>query len=189
MDVLILSDGVHEPPLSVYIHLAPLVIQDFHKHIGDVGLLTKEVQAGGVGYAATRALHALALTNVKTCFFSNVPEFHIVVTVDSLGLYLYLSAVHKEFLGTGPGLQECFCRLRKGTNRTDSEGLSKCQRNDVCFLHVLSLKSHKAKIKRVPLDMQIPDYEELKAHAESRGETVNGFLKRAISETMERDKK
>ncbi len=52
-----------------------------------------------------------------------------------------------------------------------------------------SAKYHKAKIKRVPLDMQIPDYEELKAHAESRGETVNGFIKRAITETMERDKK
>lgn len=28
---------------------------------------------------------------------------------------------------------------------------------------------------------------EIKAHAEARGESVNGFINRAISETMERD--
>lgn len=42
-------------------------------------------------------------------------------------------------------------------------------------------------LKRVPLDMQRTQYDDLKAHAEARGETVNGFIKRAISETMERD--
>ena len=30
--------------------------------------------------------------------------------------------------------------------------------------------------------------EAIKAHAETRGESVNGFVNRAISETMERDK-
>ncbi len=29
----------------------------------------------------------------------------------------------------------------------------------------------------------------IKAHAESKGESVNGFINRAISETMEREKK
>lgn len=29
---------------------------------------------------------------------------------------------------------------------------------------------------------------EIKAHAEAQGESVNGFVNRAISETMERDK-
>lgn len=43
------------------------------------------------------------------------------------------------------------------------------------------------KIKRVPLDMQISDYDKVKAHAEAHNETVNGFIKRAIGETMERD--
>lgn len=43
------------------------------------------------------------------------------------------------------------------------------------------------KIKRVPLDMQRTQYEALQAHAEARGESVNGFIKRAISEAMERD--
>lgn len=43
-----------------------------------------------------------------------------------------------------------------------------------------------AKIKRVPLDMQIAKYEALQAHAAARGESVNGFIKRAIQETMER---
>lgn len=44
-----------------------------------------------------------------------------------------------------------------------------------------------AKIKRVPLDMQIAKYEALQTHAAARGESVNGFIKRAIAETMERD--
>ena len=43
-------------------------------------------------------------------------------------------------------------------------------------------------IKRVPLDIQKSTYEEIKTHAEARSESVNGFIKRAISETMERDK-
>lgn len=42
-------------------------------------------------------------------------------------------------------------------------------------------------IKRVPLDMQKSTYEEVKAHAEARSETVNGFIKRAISEAIDRD--
>ena len=29
----------------------------------------------------------------------------------------------------------------------------------------------------------------IKAHAESKGESINGFIKRSIDETMERDKK
>ena len=31
--------------------------------------------------------------------------------------------------------------------------------------------------------------EKIKSHAESNGESINGFVKRAIDETMERDKK
>lgn len=49
-------------------------------------------------------------------------------------------------------------------------------------------KKYRAKsIKRVPLDMQIAEYNAMKTHAESCGESVNGFIKRAISEAMERD--
>ena len=43
-------------------------------------------------------------------------------------------------------------------------------------------------IKRVPLDIQKSTYEEIKAHAEARSESVNGFIKRAISEAMARDR-
>ena len=45
----------------------------------------------------------------------------------------------------------------------------------------------KEKLKRIPLDVQKSKYESIKAHAESRGESVNGFIKRAIDEVMERD--
>lgn len=46
----------------------------------------------------------------------------------------------------------------------------------------------KRSLKRIPLDVQKEHYESIKAHAELQGETVNGFIKRAINETMERDK-
>ena len=46
----------------------------------------------------------------------------------------------------------------------------------------------KTHLKRVPLDLRLDKYDEIKAHAESKAETVNGFIKRAIDETMERDR-
>lgn len=46
----------------------------------------------------------------------------------------------------------------------------------------------KKNLKRIPLEMPIKDFEEMKAHTEETKETVNGFIKRAINETMERDK-
>lgn len=57
--------------------------------------------------------------------------------------------------------------------------------NEKSKAYVAKYKSDK--IKRVPLDMQRTQYEVLQAHAEARGESVNGFIKRAISEAMERD--
>ncbi len=46
----------------------------------------------------------------------------------------------------------------------------------------------KQNIKRIPLDVQKEHYEKIKSHAESKSESINGFIKRAINETMERDK-
>ncbi len=45
----------------------------------------------------------------------------------------------------------------------------------------------KTHLKRVPLEVSLQKYEEIKTHAQERSETVNGFIKRAINETMERD--
>lgn len=45
----------------------------------------------------------------------------------------------------------------------------------------------KAKLKRIPLDVQKEKYEDIKAAAEAAGETVNGYIKKAIDERMERD--
>lgn len=42
-------------------------------------------------------------------------------------------------------------------------------------------------LKRIPLDVPKTSYDEIKAHAAMQGETVNGFIKRAITETMQRD--
>lgn len=46
----------------------------------------------------------------------------------------------------------------------------------------------KENLKRIPLDVPKTTYEEIKAHTETRNESINGFIKRAIFETMERDK-
>lgn len=45
----------------------------------------------------------------------------------------------------------------------------------------------KTKLKRIPLDVQKVKYEEISTAAESKGETVNGYIKKAIEERMERD--
>jgi len=48
-------------------------------------------------------------------------------------------------------------------------------------------KYNAANIKRIPLDVQKTDYERIKAAAEDQGETVNGYIKKAISERLERE--
>lgn len=45
----------------------------------------------------------------------------------------------------------------------------------------------KNKLKRIPLDVSKASYEQIREHAAARSESVNGFIKRAISETMKRD--
>ena len=49
-------------------------------------------------------------------------------------------------------------------------------------------KYKKNNIKRVPLDMQKKEYEKLLIAAESVGMSINGFIKQAIAEKMEREK-
>ncbi len=50
-----------------------------------------------------------------------------------------------------------------------------------------SYRYKKDHIKRVPFDMQKADYEELKAAAMRAGESVNGYIKKAIAERMQRE--
>lgn len=45
----------------------------------------------------------------------------------------------------------------------------------------------KKALKRIPLDVQKEKYEEIKAAADNAGEPVNGYIKKAIDERMERD--
>ena len=45
----------------------------------------------------------------------------------------------------------------------------------------------KAHLKRVPLDLKIEFYEEVKQHSAKMHESLNAFIKRAINETIERD--
>ena len=44
----------------------------------------------------------------------------------------------------------------------------------------------KNNLKRIPLDVQKEKYEEIKAAAETSGESVNDYIKKAIDERMER---
>ena len=43
------------------------------------------------------------------------------------------------------------------------------------------------KLKRVPLDVQKEKYEEIKAAATAAGESVNGYIKKAVDQRMERE--
>ena len=45
----------------------------------------------------------------------------------------------------------------------------------------------KKKLKRIPLDVQKEKYDEIQSAANAVGESVNGYIKRAIDERMERD--
>ena len=49
------------------------------------------------------------------------------------------------------------------------------------------IKYKKNKLKRIPLDVQKEKYEEIKAAATAAGESVNGYIKKAVDERMERD--
>lgn len=49
-----------------------------------------------------------------------------------------------------------------------------------------SIEYAKRALKRIPLDVQKEKYEEIKAAADAIGESVNGYIKRAIDERMER---
>lgn len=49
-----------------------------------------------------------------------------------------------------------------------------------------NLEYAKSKLKRIPLDVQKEKYEEIKSAAEAVGESVNGYIKKAVDERMER---
>ena len=51
-----------------------------------------------------------------------------------------------------------------------------------------NLEYAKKNLKRIPLDVQKEKYEEIKAAADLAGETVNGYIKKAIDERMQREK-
>ena len=50
-------------------------------------------------------------------------------------------------------------------------------------------KRYMEKLSRVEITMPAEDKKRLQDHAEARGESVNGFINRAIDEAIERDQK
>ena len=61
-------------------------------------------------------------------------------------------------------------------------GVSKAQKEAVARYNAKSYDRIELKVKKGNKDI-------IKAHAERNGESINGFVNRAIDETMERDKK
>jgi len=51
-----------------------------------------------------------------------------------------------------------------------------------------TMKYMKNNYDRIELKVPKGEKEDLKAHAQQRGESLNGFIKRAIAEALERDK-
>ena len=49
-------------------------------------------------------------------------------------------------------------------------------------------KYEREKLKRIPLDVQMEEYQEIKRAAEAVNQSVNGFIKQAIRERMETGK-
>lgn len=45
----------------------------------------------------------------------------------------------------------------------------------------------KKNLKRIPLDVQKEKYEEIKTAADAAGESVNGYIKKAIDDRMQQD--
>lgn len=45
----------------------------------------------------------------------------------------------------------------------------------------------KSKLKRIPLDVQKEKYEEIASAASTAGESVNGYIKKAIDKRLESD--
>ena len=50
-----------------------------------------------------------------------------------------------------------------------------------------SIEYEKRSLKRIPLDVQKEKYDEIKAAADKAGETVNGYIKKAIEQRMENE--
>ena len=53
--------------------------------------------------------------------------------------------------------------------------------------YILPPQHQNSELKRIPLDVQKEKYEEIKAAAGRAGESVNGYIKKAIDERMERE--
>lgn len=51
-----------------------------------------------------------------------------------------------------------------------------------------SLEYAKKHIKRIPLDVQLDKFEEIKKASEEAGETINGYIKKAIDTRLESGK-
>lgn len=52
-----------------------------------------------------------------------------------------------------------------------------------------SIKYAKNKLKRIPLDVQLEEYDRIKAAASAAGESVNGYIKKAVDTRINSENK
>lgn len=73
------------------------------------------------------------------------------------------------------------CDIIKKNERGDIVSASEAQRK-------ATNKYIQEKVDEIKLRVPKGERETIRAHAETRGESLNGFIQRAVRETMERDK-
>lgn len=92
------------------------------------------------------------------------------VCVHILKFVLYLEHTRKGvFIFIAPNEKEVICMT-----------LTEAQKK-------ANTKYREKSIKRIPLDVKKEKYEEIKSAADRSGESVNGYIKKAIDERMERE--
>ena len=88
----------------------------------------------------------------------------------------YTNAISREFF-----LSSSYCKI----NPIKSDKVKKGFKYDY---YSKSMYRYRDKnIKRIPLDVQKEKYDEIKAAATAAGESVNGYIKKAIDDRMERE--
>ena len=50
-----------------------------------------------------------------------------------------------------------------------------------------SIKYRKSHVKRIPLDVSIPEHEQIKKAAERVNESINGYIKESIRQRIQRE--
>ena len=112
------------------------------------------------------------------CTYISISTFNKYVYVYSSILYVYIYCI---LCYTYHRVEEVRTFLRP-TERRCNLTLTDSQKK-------ANAKYREKSIKRIPLDVQKEKYEEIKAAADRAGESVNGYIKKAVDQRIEREPK